>query len=237
MEPSVLTQHDIEKAREHLRAHLAKDQENTTTSSRTLHHNSQQSPDPPIAITKSSRRAKNNPTYNLDALSKIDSYTTSQRLWTLRKYHNFNVGIGTSCIPEANRGLFTMKERNDSDFICPYLGQIQKRDRNQLTTGEYTFYDPTLDQYVHGNPATSYGPYANDPLNERMANAKITFRKERNEYWLQALGPIACNSEILLMYGVDFWLANNLIPTEVLDIAYPRHLRRAARCVLEQGQC
>ena len=72
------------------------------------------------------------------------------------------MGIGTSCIPEANRGLFTTKERNDSDFLCPYLGQIQKRDRNHQTTGEYTFYDLTLDQYVHGNAASSYGPYTND---------------------------------------------------------------------------
>ena len=63
----------------------------------------------------------------------------------------------------ANRGLYTMKERDGHEYLCPYLGQIQKREANHLPTGEYTFYDPTKNQYVHGNPATSYGPYANDP--------------------------------------------------------------------------
>ena len=90
---------------------------------------------------------------------------------------------------------------------------------------------------MHGNPATSYGPYANDPLNEQIANAKITYRKDKGEYWLQALGPIARFGEILTMYGFDFWIANNIIPIEDIDCAYPKHLRRAARSVLEKGRC
>ena len=56
-------------------------------------------------------------------------------------------------------------------------------------------------------------------------------------YWLLALGPIACNNEILLMYGIDFWFANNIIPIKEPDHAYPRHLRRAARSVPYKEQC
>jgi hypothetical protein len=211
MEPSVLTQQDTDKAREHIRSHLARDPDNPKPFKRDLHNDDPQSSNPQQLQSRQPRRAKNNPTYNLDALSNIDSYITTQRLWTLRKHRNYCVGIGTSCIPGANRGLFTTKERHGSEYLCPYLGQIQKRTTHQ-PTGEYTYYDPAQDQYVHGNPATSYGPYANDPLNEQIANAKITFRKEKDEYWLQALGPIACFGEILTMYGCDFWIANNIIP-------------------------
>ena len=56
-------------------------------------------------------------------------------------------------------------------------------------------------------------------------------------YWLLAMGPIACNNEILLMYGIDFWFANNIIPIEAPVHAYPRHLRRAARSVPHKEQC
>jgi hypothetical protein len=236
-EPSIITQEDISRARDHLRRHLSGD--NGTKAHNTRNELTKDTtPDHPhTQISHLPRRAKNKPIYNLDALSKIDTFITTQRLWTLRKHNNFNVGIGLSCIPSANRGLFTTKERDGSEYLCPYLGNIEKRKDNPHPTGEYTFYDQARDQYVHGNPATSYGPYSNDPLNEQLANAKISFRKEKNGYWLQALGPIARNSEILTMYGADFWIANNIVPTEIINIAYPIHLRRAARCVSEKEQC
>jgi hypothetical protein len=243
-EPSIITQEDINRARDHLRKHLASDNGTQALStSDDLPATSNQhtkATTPNRTYTQPLhplRRAKNKPIYNLDALSKIGTYITTQRLWTLRKHNNFNVGIGLSCIPGANRGLFTTKERDGSEYLCPYIGDIQKRKDDLHPTGEYTFYDLSRNQYVHGNPATSYGPYSNDPLNEQLANAKITFRKEKNEYWLQAIGPIACNSEILTMYGVEFWIANNIVPTETINIAYPIHLRRAARCVSEKEQC
>ena len=52
-------------------------------------------------------------------------------------------------------------------------------------------------------------------------------------HWLLALGPIACIHEIHLMYRIDFWP----IPTEALNLAYPRLLRRAARSELKKEQC
>ena len=52
-------------------------------------------------------------------------------------------------------------------------------------------------------------------------------------YRLLALGHIACIHEIPLRYRIDFWP----IPIEALDLAYPRHLRRAARSELEKEQC
>ncbi len=38
-------------------------------------------------------------------------------------------------------------------------------------------------------------------------------------------------------YGIDFWTTNNIVPTETANIAYPIHLRRAARCVSGKKQC
>ena len=38
-------------------------------------------------------------------------------------------------------------------------------------------------------------------------------------------------------YGIDFWTANNIVPTDIVNIAYPIHLRRAARRVSEKEQC
>ena len=102
---------------------------------------------------------------------------------------------------------------------------------------EYVFYDPSLDQYIYGNPSTSYGPYANDPLNELHANAKIVWRSDVKQYWLRALGPIANRTEILIMYGIDYWLANRSISDEVLDTKYPTHLRRKALEVEIAEQC
>ena len=31
-------------------------------------------------------------------------------------------------------------------------------------------------------------------------------------------------------YGIDFWIANNIVPTDTVNIAYSIHLRRAAVC-------
>jgi hypothetical protein len=131
-----------------------------------------------------------------------------------------------SCLPGAQRGLFTTKERLDNEFICPYLGPLIKCDASNLPAGEYNFYDPVRNTIILGNPATSYGPYANDPLDEQHANCKIVWRESLGQYWLQAEGPIANRTEILLMYGYEFWQHNQSVPNEIITRAYPLHLRR-----------
>jgi hypothetical protein len=80
---------------------------------------------------------------------------TTQRLYTLITCPNFYVGIGTSTIHGAQRGLFTTKERNNQDYLCPYLGDLQK-DAPNSSIGEYSFYSPGRNETVHGNPSTSY---------------------------------------------------------------------------------
>ena len=92
--------------------------------------------------------------------------------------------------------------------------------------GEYSFYDPKRGQIIHGNPATSYGPYANDHMDESKANCQITWRPSHNEYWLQAQGPIAARTEILTMYGHEFWEKRKLLSEAIITRAYPQHLRR-----------
>ena len=90
-------------------------------------------------------------------------------------------------------------------YICPYTGTIEPKTERASAHSEYTFYDPCRNMTLHGNPATSYGPYANDPMDEQKANCRIRWRKDHQQYWLQAQGPIAERTEILMMYGHEFW--------------------------------
>jgi hypothetical protein len=160
---------------------------------------------------------------------------TTQRLYTLITCPNFYVGIGTSTIHGAQRGLFTTKERDDQDYLCPYLGDLQK-DAPNSSIGEYSFYSPGRNETVHGNPSTSYGPYANDPMDETKANCKITWRASHRQYWLRALGPIANRTELLTMYGHEFWERRRSLSPDTIRRAYPIHLRRPQSST-HAGQC
>ena len=211
-----LTREDFDKASQHLQRQLQID--NTT------HQPIKPATRPPYQLRTILR-----PTYDVDALLQLTDFTTKQALWTLRKRNNYFVAIGASCLPGAQRGLFTTKERDDSEYICPYQGPIMTCDPDNIPTGEYNFYDPIRGVVILGNPASSYGPYANDPLDEQHANCRIAWRESMNQYWLRAEGPIADRSEILLMYGYEFWEHNQLIPQEVILRAYPQHLRRGSQ--------
>ena len=72
---------------------------------------------------------------------------------------------------------------------------------------------------LHGNPATSYGPYANDMMDEQIANCKIRWREDYQQYWLQAQGPIAGRTEILMMHGHEFWKQSRTLHQELIDKA------------------
>ena len=214
--PSALNQDDLDRAREHLRRQLDTDPHSH----------------PPVIATQRTTynlRSIPRPTYDVDALLQLTNFSTTQALWTLRKHNNYSVAIGLSCLPGAQRGLFTTKEREDKEYICPYLGPLLDCDPSDLPTGEYNFFDPIRKVVIIGNPATSYGPYANDPLDEQHANCKIVWRSARGQYWLKAEGPISVRTELLLMYGHEFWDHNQLIPQQVILRAYPLHLRRSAQ--------
>ena len=122
------------------------------------------------------------PVYDVDALLRLNDFVTTQRLWTLRRRNNYAVGIGLSCLPGAQRGLFTVKEREDNEYICPYLGPLLIADPTNLPAGEYNFFDPLRNTVILGNPATSYGPYANEPFDEQHANCKIALREKLGQY-------------------------------------------------------
>ena len=221
-EPSVLGPTDFTMAREHLRNQLETDPHSHP-------------PIQPVQRSAYTLRSIPRPVYDVDALLRLSDFATTQALWTLRKHNNYSVGIGLSCLPGAQRGLFTTKEREDSEFICPYLGPLISCDTSNLPAGEYNFFDPVRSIVILGNPATSYGPYANDPLDEQHANCRIAWRKNRGQYWLKAEGPIASRTELLLMYGHEFWEHNQLLPHEIILRAYPQHLRRPARN--KKAQC
>ena len=93
-------------------------------------------------------------------------------------------------------------------------------------TGQYSYHDTTRGIVLIGNPATCYGPYANDPLDELKANCKIAWRQELKEYWLRAQGPIAASTELLLMYGHEFWEWQGSPHPDIINKSSPIHLRR-----------
>ena len=213
-EPSILTKQDFDAAREHLKNQL--------------HNNPQDHRPPTPAPTRKQQSRECNtikPTYDIDRLLNIDTFKMHGRLHFLRKSKRFGVGISTSIIPNAGRGLFKTRDRSDTEFICPYLG-AQVKKSNDTPTGEYSYYDTTRGIVLIGNPATSYGPYANDPLDEQKANCKIAWRQELQEYWLKAQGPIAASTELLLMYGHEFWEWHGALQTDIINKAYPPHLLR-----------
>ena len=223
-EPSVLTQHDFDAAREHLKNQI-----------RNNPHDHQ--PLKPAQPRTSHIRQCNTikPTYNIDRLLNIDTFTTHERLHFLKKSKRHGVGIGTSIIPNAGRGLFTIRDRSDNEYICPYVGaQVEKN--SNAPTGQYSYQDTARGIILIGNPATSYGPYANDPLDEQKANCRIAWRQELQEYWLRAQGPIAASTELLLMYGHEFWEWQGSLPADIITKAYPTHLRRP-QAPDEQGKC
>jgi hypothetical protein len=218
--PSILTQEDYAKARAHLSGHLA-----TEPIKPSAQPNTQAKSKHPEREHYHRECANKAVTYNIDELLNIHNYTTNQRLHKLRTCKGHGVGIGQSCIPGANRGLFTIKDREDKEYICPYTGTTEPKTERASAHSEYTFHDPRRNMILHGNPATSYGPYANDPLDEHKANCKIRWRKDYQQYWLQAQGPIAGRTEILMMYGHEFWEQSGTLPQELIDKAYPPHLR------------
>ena len=113
--PSAMQNTDLHLAREHLKQQLEKEP------------NSHPQPQPIQRPTYTLRNIPR-PTYDVDALLQLTDFATTQMLWTLKKRKTYSLGIGHSCLPGAQRGLFTIKEREDNEFLCPYLGPIIKCD-------------------------------------------------------------------------------------------------------------
>ena len=125
-DPPELTQHDFDNAIQHLQRQLETDN--------TMHQPIKPTIRPPYQL-----RTLVRPTYDVDALLQLTDFTTSQTLWTLRKRNNYSVGIGVSCLPGAQRGLFTTREREDNEYICTYLGPTMACDPDTIPTGGYNF--------------------------------------------------------------------------------------------------
>jgi len=79
----------------------------------------------------------------------------------------------------------------------------EKYQSNYVWKGINPFTGETV--MVDGSPLNSYGPYMNDKLDFKKANATLVFGSDGKIY-VETSTTVSKNAELLLSYGLFYWL-------------------------------
>lgn len=152
-----------------------------------------------------------------------------------------------SKIPKAGKGLFAVKDLKKGDIICYYSGKL-------IDSTDCKYHDPTyivefelgkgyklIGDYLDKDPglfANSVHPDYELP----MQNARFVTKEKkitsanRGRFPIKAIRDISASEEIIVNYGVNYWVTlekwkkeGNAKKTEATSAREQRALRRVAR--------
>ena len=139
----------------------------------------------------------------------------------IKDLENVVVAIAPSSIPHAGLGLFLLAGPAEDGSaptgtrVALYDGihfrtkaeqELVRSDKYKsayVWEGLNPFTGETV--IVDGSPLNSYGPYMNDGLDHREANATLVFGSDGKIY-VETITTVSRYSELLLSYGHQYWL-------------------------------
>ena len=142
-----------------------------------------------------------------------------RRLRTARVMGSDNATIIESTIPGAGAGLFAIRDLPPLTTIAAYRGR--RFSEPALSTSDCVADLGPGHGYIDGDRATSLAPWANDPRNDLLINARLVFLPELGKAVIQVLPDVTIvyGQEIFISYGAPYWLHHmHLLSTE--DQAY-----------------
>jgi hypothetical protein len=118
-----------------------------------------------------------------------------------------------STIPNSGEGLFEAKGGviKEGVVFALYHGPRYRGNLpTHLPTSDSIWEGPPCSdsgrgRWVVGDKSISYGPYANDSLDDSKVNAHIHYDSVRDRFVLKALCDIRAYEEIFIAYGAGFW--------------------------------
>jgi hypothetical protein len=120
------------------------------------------------------------------------------------------LAVGTSTLPAAGRGLFTLRDFAPGDVICEYTGDIVPtevvKDPNFHTTVAFELNgmnNITLIPTTIGNEFSCLAAYINDPLDISFDNCESF--QQGNRIYIRATQYIYMHQELFMMYGFHYW--------------------------------
>lgn len=111
------------------------------------------------------------------------------------------VTVMPSMISNAGNGLFAYRTIETGERICGYAG-TRSLSSSPHASGLAMELPGSLGVLI-GDPASSFGPHANDPRDDLLVNAKLQYKN--GEASLTAAQRIRPGEEIFLDYGLTFW--------------------------------
>ena len=129
-------------------------------------------------------------------------------------------------MPGGGDGLFVSDtDIPETSVGCMFEGPRVATDVKAAATGANTVFEGPQDvilRFIVGDRRISYGPYANDPLDELRVNAEIRYNRAYDRFEIWSLRHLYAHEEIFIAYGADFWYHHRgSIPLGRILYAYP----------------
>jgi uncharacterized protein len=129
--------------------------------------------------------------------------------------------VKKSTLPNAGKGLFTLKDIKKGEIVCEYKGERIKwadaTERNEKNKGGYVFYinkNNCIDAYDYKD---TFGRYANDAAGVGRIKGfrnNSTYDIVKNRVYIRATRNIPAGSEIFVSYGQSYW---NIMREEIKE--------------------
>ncbi len=126
-----------------------------------------------------------------------------------------------STIPEAGKGLFTLRPIKKDAKIAEYTGRVLTKSQIDSLYGHdesdlapYSF-KLSRDLYLDSACSRSIAAFANDSPSHN--NAKLSINHVNNKVFLRATQDIAANEEIFTSYGAKYFMHNNDLPQPIFS--------------------
>ena len=120
--------------------------------------------------------------------------------------------VKKSTLPDAGKGLFTLKDIKKGQLICEYEGEKitwnEAIKRNDKGKGGYVYYisdKVCIDAYTLKK---TFGRYANDAAGlARVSKLRnnSTYHEVKNRVYIKATRNIPAGSEVFVSYGRPYW--------------------------------
>jgi SET domain-containing protein len=125
-----------------------------------------------------------------------------------------NLKASKSKLPNAGKGLFTLKEIKKGEFVCEYEGElitwneaINRNDKN-IGKGAYFYYINSKNVIDAWASKKTFGRYANDAAGlvkvPGLRNNSTYFEKGKKVF-IKATRNIKAGEEIFVSYGRSYW--------------------------------
>ena len=136
----------------------------------------------------------------------------NEKLAKRNKLGSGKVVVKESLIPgDTGWGLFAVKPIGKGVIVCSYEGEIVPPEHLLSGHGNKDYVIEAIKNHRtqericmdSPDPASCYGRYAQDPINEDLVNAKIIWRK--GQMVVVATDHIAPGDEVYVHYGLEYW--------------------------------